>query len=268
MGDVHLGHAVVGQDFLGPGSNVRTGLNTHAFCGDKHPACYGEVHADGEPWMGAAWKVRNRLNITNGNAQGDLIANNIFLGWMNAYNQGEIKSLIESQWLALDDDDGNLNDGTPHFTDIDKGFRSQGFRGVVVACPQPINYCTAAPNSFSPTGAIMSYSGTTQTSNNDLVLQATGVPPNTSAFFFYGHNPAAIPFGNGTRCVGNPFFRLQAFHAAPTGFASFNVNLTTLPSAGHISAGQLWHFQLWYRNPAGGGAGFNLSDGLQIIFCH
>jgi len=26
-------------------------------------------------------------------------------------------------------------------------------------------------------------------------------------------------------------------------------------------------FQFWYRNPAGGGAGFNLSDSLAVPFC-
>jgi hypothetical protein len=42
------------------------------------------VHADGEVWMGAAWKIRTHLNTTNGNAAGDAIANSLFLGWMNA----------------------------------------------------------------------------------------------------------------------------------------------------------------------------------------
>lgn len=119
----------VGLDFCGTGCNVRTGLNTKPFCGDSHPACYGEVHADGEPWMGAGWKVRARLVTTLGSAQGKLAANNLFLSWMNAYNQMQIKSLIEIQWLTLDDDDADIDSGTPHLAAIDGGFRDQQFPG-------------------------------------------------------------------------------------------------------------------------------------------
>lgn len=121
---------VVGQNFTTTGGIVRTGQNTRQFCGDANPGCYGEVHNDGEPWMGAAWKIRARLNTSLGNTAGDLTSNALFMGWMNGYNQGQIRSLIETQWLTLDDDDGNINNGTPHYTDIDNGFKDQGFPGV------------------------------------------------------------------------------------------------------------------------------------------
>ncbi|MCY2959403.1 MAG: hypothetical protein NTY35_04495 [Planctomycetota bacterium] len=142
---------VVGLDFCGPGCNVRTGLNTRPFCGDNSPQCYGEVHADGETWMGAAWKVRARLNTALGNAMGDLTANTLFLAWMNAYNQGTIRSIIETQWLVLDDDDGDLNDGSPHYPQIDGGFREQGFPGVALN-PVTIDGVTLLPDSTVEVG--------------------------------------------------------------------------------------------------------------------
>ncbi len=120
---------IVGKDFCGSGCHVRNGNNTRQFCGDSNPGCYGEVHADGEVWMGAAWKVRRNLNTSLGGGPGDTVANAIFLGWMNGYNQTQIKSIIEVQWLTLDDDNGDIDDGTPHYTDIDAGFREQGFPG-------------------------------------------------------------------------------------------------------------------------------------------
>ncbi len=121
---------IVGDGFFGPGTSIRTGLNTRMFCGDCCAGCYGgSVHTEGEVWMGAAWKIRSRLNATNGNVLGDMIADGLFSGWMNAYDQAQIKSVIELQWLVLDDDNGFLDDGTPHFDDIDPGFRDQGFPG-------------------------------------------------------------------------------------------------------------------------------------------
>lgn len=122
---------VVGKDFCGPGCDIRDGTNNLQFCGDCCPGCHGgEVHQEGKVWMGAAWKVRQNLNQTLGDVQGDLTADLLFLGWMNAFNQGEIRSVIETQWLLLDDDDGDLFNGSPHYPEIDGGFRQQGFPGV------------------------------------------------------------------------------------------------------------------------------------------
>ena len=45
----------------------------------------------------------------------------------------------------------------------------------------------------------------------------------------------------------------------------------TLPPAssgpGRITAGSTWNIQFWYRDPPGGPAGFNLSNGLAATFC-
>ena len=123
---------IVGRNFQGSGY-VRSGLNTRQFCGDSNPGCYGQVHTDGEVWMGAAWKVRRNLNNTLGDAAGDAIADALFIGWMNAYNQTGIRSVIETQWLTLDDDDGNIDNGTPNYTDINDGFLEQGFPGFDLA---------------------------------------------------------------------------------------------------------------------------------------
>ena len=121
---------LLGLDFQGQGAGpLRNGNNTRQFCGDSNPGCYGQVHRDGEVWMGAAWKVYRQIEIAFGTAQADTITDALFMGWNNGYNQTSIKSVIETQWLTLDDDNGNINDGTPHFTAIDNGFKQQGFPG-------------------------------------------------------------------------------------------------------------------------------------------
>jgi hypothetical protein len=139
---------IVGEGFSGTGTNIRTGTNTSAFCGDGNPACYGQVHSDGRPWMGAAWKIRNRLNVALGNAQGDLVANTLFLTWMETFNQTQIKSVIETQWLTLDDNDGNIGNGTPHYTHVDGGFRDQGFPGYTIPSLAIVNVTDLADTPF------------------------------------------------------------------------------------------------------------------------
>jgi len=121
---------IVGFDFCGTGCNVRDGNNTRQFCGDSNPGCHSGVHANGEVLMGALWKVRENLNTALGNAAGDLVADTLMLSWFNAYDDGQIRSWVEDHWLALDDNDGNIFNGTPNFADINDGFLQQGFPGI------------------------------------------------------------------------------------------------------------------------------------------
>ena len=46
-----------------------------------------------------------------------------------------------------------------------------------------------------------------------------------------------------------------------------NTSALIAGSAAPIVAGATLNFQAWYRDPAGGPSGFNLSDGLGITFC-
>ena len=80
--------------------------------------------------MGALWKGREYLKGELGAAAGAATSNALFLAWMNAYDDGTITPLIETHWLVLDDDDGNIWNGTPHWNQIDQGFRDQGWPGI------------------------------------------------------------------------------------------------------------------------------------------
>jgi hypothetical protein len=120
---------VVGRGFFGGSGGIRTGLNNRQFCGDSNGGCYGGVHANGEVLLGVLWKVRTNLQNSHGNQLGGDIANALHNGWMNGYNQSQIKNIIEFQWLVLDDNNGDLSDGTPNFADIDSAFLAQGFSG-------------------------------------------------------------------------------------------------------------------------------------------
>jgi len=92
--------------------------------------------------------------------------------------------------------------------------------------------------------------------------------------FYYGGAPNSLPFGNGIRCVsdgGQGIHRFKPFLVDGLGLATMYVDYSTPPAGGSgegvIEAGYTWYFQGWYRDPAGGGAQFNLTDGLEISFC-
>ncbi|MCK6445055.1 MAG: immunoglobulin domain-containing protein [Planctomycetes bacterium] len=172
---------IVGINFCGTGCNVRDGNNTRQFCGDSNPACYGEVHADGEVLMGACWKVRTRLKNTLGSALGIQTANTLFNAWMNAYNDGQIKTIVRTHWLVLDDDDGNIDNGTPHFTQIDGGFHDQGFPNYVIQSVSFSNVTDLA-DTTNPSGPYVVTADVFANTN----------PPITSATIFYRSNGGAF----------------------------------------------------------------------------
>jgi hypothetical protein len=127
------------------------------------------------------------------------------------------------------------------------------------------NECLATPNSTGSPAQIYN-DGSTSIARNDLVLWAGPVPPGAIGIYFLGQGAQQTPFGNGYLCVAAPVFRLGVASADPLGFAARALDLAALPGGAPFPH-ELRRFQYWYRNPAGGGAGFNLSDALRVTFC-
>jgi len=142
----------------------------------------------------------------------------------------------------------------------------QNWRPLLYTVPANIgaNYCSSSPNSTGG-AAVIEAQGSTSVADNDVYLTATPVP-NAYGLFFYGATQSSTPFGNGTLCVGGSLNRL-ATHLAAGNSLSHQLDLNN-PSAGGppIQAGSTWSFQGWFRDVPGGGAFFNLSNGLEITF--
>jgi hypothetical protein len=127
------------------------------------------------------------------------------------------------------------------------------------------NECVLSPNSVGP-GSVMGASGSPSVSRSDLILQASGAPPNILGLFFYGRTATQLPFGNGVRCVASPFYRRPAFATGPTGNAAQLLPVSSLQPPGKPLPGEIWHFQFWHRDPQAGGSNYTTSDGLAVLF--
>jgi hypothetical protein len=141
-------------------------------------------------------------------------------------------------------------------------------------CTDATSYCTATPNSSSPTGAQMYWSGAPSLQQNNFVLGVAGAVPSNLGLFFYGQGQTATPFGDGLRCVTGgsaPIQRLgPPLPAQGLGIVERPLDFTVSPAntgPGQITAASTWNFQFWYRDPAAGMSGFNLSNGLSVTFC-
>jgi hypothetical protein len=176
-----LDDPIVGHDFCGVGCNVRDANNTLQFCGDNNPGCHGGVHANGQVLMGALWKVRTRLKNALGSSAGQATANALFSAWMNGYNDGQIKTIIEVHWLTLDDDDGNIDNGTPNYTHIDNGFKDQGFPGYQLQ-PVAVSGVTQLPDTQVQSGPYVVTAQALANAGGPIVSAALWYRANGGAF--------------------------------------------------------------------------------------
>ncbi|MBI4878034.1 MAG: hypothetical protein HY812_00020 [Planctomycetes bacterium] len=100
---------------------------------DGDESCHGgEVHLEGEALASGLWAVKKNLKAALGASAGAAAADALFLAWLQVFNDGAILNVINDHWIALDDDNGNIYDLTPHFSAINAGFTSYNWPGVVV----------------------------------------------------------------------------------------------------------------------------------------
>ena len=132
------------------------------------------------------------------------------------------------------------------------------------------SYCSASANS-SGGSAWIARQGTNSLAAADLELTVQGAPPGAHGVFFYAAAQGFSPFGDGTLCVTPPTFRLCHIPAlSSSGTANLPLDFNTPPlgsGPGRVLPGSNWNFQFAFRDPMGGAAGFNLSDGLSVTFC-
>ena len=174
---------------------------------------------------------------------------------------------IDSCELESGAPDCNAN-GRLDSCDIGNGFSQDlNFNDIPDDCECSVfNFCVPLPNSTGQP-ALIGMSGTASLSLNNASLRCTQLPPSASGLFFFGNsglNPGN-PFGNGRLCVTGGVRRLPLAQAV-AGVVTQPQDFTGSAYAG-IQAGDVRFFQFWYRNPAAGGAGFNLSDGIRVTFC-
>ncbi len=138
----------------------------------------------------------------------------------------------------------------------------------VLAFPAELgtNYCDNLPNSTGLPADIAA-TGSPFVPDNDFTLHADQLPAGSNGLFFFGANPTALPFGDGVLCVQPPLKRLPPLtNSGLAGSVSRPVDFFDPSLAGLLEPGTCWNFQYWFRDVAGGPAGFNTSDGFLATF--
>jgi hypothetical protein len=99
---------------------------------DLQYPCSGGIHYCGQLLSGCVWDTRNELYITDPTNYSDIISN-LAINAMLLHTGTQIDPSITIDYLVLDDDNGNITDGTPHYCEIAAGFGAHSMDAPPVA---------------------------------------------------------------------------------------------------------------------------------------
>lgn len=155
----------------------------------------------------------------------------------------------------------NFADATSAWAGGDLGTPGEINDAEVPACPAPIAYGTGKTTSQLGQPVIL-WSGTPSLLTNDFSIVLNDGVPNKSCIAFWGTQPAALPFYNGTLYVKPPVVRFPVTTIDSVGDASYAVAVEG------AMAGTTRYYQFWMRDPAHpDGTGVGLSNALAVTFC-
>jgi len=120
IGMYQVDSPILGSGFQSPGTGIRNGNNSRVW-----PYSSGvSPHGAGEVWMGWAWRFREALRSSLGTAAAIQISEDVVLSSIVADATTRENAVLEV--FIADDDDGNLLNGTPHYTALESASIQKG----------------------------------------------------------------------------------------------------------------------------------------------
>lgn len=163
------------------------------------------------------------------------------------------------------------NNGVPDECEL----LTHGFCYCGIGAPAPCgnNYAPGGCRNSTGAGAIMTASGTTSVTSDNLVLTTVQMPINKPGLLMMSKTVGGgIPFKDGIRCLTPQIFRWPVKNTGASGSFSYGPGIVAqsfgnFGAPGWIFQGSVWNFQPWYRDPAGPClTGSNLGNVIQATF--
>jgi hypothetical protein len=144
----------VGWDQTSCANVMRNADNNCQFDAVNCSSCGSEVHDCGQLISGIVWDLREQLMASNPTTFRDIV-NQLTLNSVPLHTGESIDADIAIDFLSLDDNDGNIANGTPHGSEICTAFELHG-----IECPltpsRPCDGLCANPVTFNWSGSYQS----------------------------------------------------------------------------------------------------------------
>ena len=117
------------------GNGIRNADNSHQY------PCAGEIHYCGQLLSGCVWDALEMVEAANP-GEGHDIVSRLAINSIKVHTGGSIDPTITMDWLVLDDDDGDIENGTPHSEELLAAFALHNMDSL----PEPLDndFCSTA----------------------------------------------------------------------------------------------------------------------------
>ena len=132
FGDV-MGVVVTDESRLAVGfqtctTGIREANNSCQYSSTGCSSCGSEIHACGQLLSGCVWDLRDNFIISNPSTYRSLVSS-LAINSVLLHTGTGIAADITIDFLTLDDNDGNIGNGSPHYGDINSAFTMHGLAG-------------------------------------------------------------------------------------------------------------------------------------------
>ena len=168
FGDV-MGVLVTDESNLAVGfqvctTGIRNANNTVTYIAGSCSSAGTEIHACGTLLSGCVWSTRANLLASDPSTYRSILSR-LATGSVLLHAGTSITASITIDFLTLDDNDGNINNGTPHYNQINSGFTAHNLPGPTL---QLLNFTfpSGTPSTVLPNGTStfpVNVTGVTQT---------------------------------------------------------------------------------------------------------
>jgi hypothetical protein len=200
---------VIGRYFQTSGAPVRTPDTAN----QQYPCTSTEVHTCGQILGNIVWEIRRSYGNLLGTTLGRELVRQQHVDWARITTGGAGTNSLNSahpltaeQWLTIDDNDGNIGNGTPHYAQICGAFAQGG-----VPCPPldliDFQYPDGLPTQISPSAGA--------TFRVNVVAASAGTPQPGTGRLYYSVNGGT--FTNIPMTQGAPNQYTATIPAAPCG---------------------------------------------------
>lgn len=127
-----LDDPMLGAGFFSCSTGIRNAANTCQYSASSCSSCGSAIHSCGQLLSGIVWDLRQLYGARFASTAIDKVAALAIKEIMLHSGQSDIAEDIRIDYLTLDDNNGNLGDGTPNSDLINEAFGRHGLAGVTV----------------------------------------------------------------------------------------------------------------------------------------
>jgi len=223
----------LGLGFQTCSTGIRNADNTCQYSATGCSSCGSAIHSCGQLLSGCVWDLRENLFVSEPTNYRSILAT-LAIDSVLLHTGTTIAGAITIDFLTLDDNDGNINNGSPHYFEINNAFTAHGLPGPQLDLIS-ISFPGGRPVFSAPNGT---------TALNFAASAAGGTPaPGTGRFFYRVNGLGSFVEGAVTQVSTNNY---RAFFPAAACGASIQYYISVGATNGQTLTNPTGAPSAWY----------------------